>query len=86
MINRYVGYTKTELEVRLRRANDALDRGNQTVAGLEPGVRHEFAEKSDEELRQIITEILTALNLIDPTTYPASSVQKRMKICTTYGC
>lgn len=69
-MNRYVGWTKQRLLARLDLVNDAIDRGNQTVAGLEPGVRHEFAEKTDSELRAIAQEILEALNLLDPTAYP----------------
>lgn len=75
-MNRYILYSKEELIARLRAANDALDRGNQTVAGLEPGVRHEFATKSDAELRAIIRELLAALNLLAPDEFPNPAGQR----------
>lgn len=68
--NRYAGRSKEWLVARLNLVNDAIDRGSQTVAGVEPGVRHEFAEKSEDELRGIAAELLHALHLLDSTNYP----------------
>lgn len=83
-VNRYIGYTKDELVERLKLVNDALDRGSQTGAGIEPSVKHDFAAKKDSELRQIVKDILYALFLLAPDTYPNPETQKRMKIRTNY--
>lgn len=70
-MNRYsVGYTKEELLIRLKQANDARDFGNQTAVGMKPGVRHEFSDRSAAELDKTIMEIKEALFLLDPDTYP----------------
>lgn len=83
-MNRYVvlAYTEKQLLDELRDVTAALKGGSQTVAGMQPGVRHEFAEKSDKELRAIELEIMAALNVLDPDTYPNPA--KRMKISTVY--
>ena len=77
-------YTETDLVAKYRLVNEVLDRGSQTSAGMEPGVKHEFAEKSDAELRAILKDIMQSLYLINPDKYPNPETQNRMKICTRY--
>lgn len=83
--NPFIGDSKEVLLAYKLQAKDALRGGNQTSAGVEPGVKHEFADKSDKELRQILMDIDAALFLLEPETYPNPEGQKRMKIFTQYS-
>lgn len=84
-MTRYTGYSKEELLLKLRQANEALDRGSVKVVGMQPGVRHEFYEKTDTQLRQIIREIQKALWELDPDTYTNPDTAKVMRVRSDFS-
>ena len=71
-VNYFVGWTQTELEAELRRAQAELGAGASVGSVGAGDTQAQFSKEHSAKER--IEMLLKALNALDPTTYPAESV------------
>jgi hypothetical protein len=83
-MNPFITKGLDELELIFNRLTERIVSGSTTSLSIGPGLRDEFAEKSEQELRQLQRECYERMSQLDPKTYPPADAKKRMKIVTSY--
>jgi hypothetical protein len=84
MRNLFPGQTESWLLERRNAINAALDGGSQTHVGIAPGIFHQFAKLTPEQLRARLDEYDYALYCLDSDRYENPYTTRTMKVKTVH--
>lgn len=76
-MNVFAGLGIKELLAHRERIRNRIIGGQRTAVALAPGMRDEYADKSESDLRRLFREVCAALYALDPETYEDPDVSER---------
>lgn len=84
-LNKYIGWTKVELEQKLRDVQETLSTGRPTKVTILGVTTENDPYNKGLNLESVLKDILYSLYVLDPDKYPDNPFQqKTMKIVTNY--